>query len=115
VPIGKKASPGKSFDGERLREAIYRVVASIPEGQLASYGQIAELAGLPKQARQVGRTLSQLPRDTRLPWFRVVNATGEISFSANSQGYQRQLKHLLNEGSAEADGRLRWRECRWQP
>ncbi len=80
-----------------------------------SYGQLAELAGMPKQARQVGRILSQLPRDTRLPWFRVVNATGKISFPVNSVRYQRQLEHLLSEGSAEANGRLRWRECRWQP
>lgn len=113
--MGRKASKTQPAEGESPREAIYRVVASIPEGQLTSYGQVAELAGLPKQARQVGRTLSQLPRDTRLPWFRVVNATGKISFPENSLGYQRQLERLLNEGSAETNGRLRWRECRWQP
>lgn len=100
------------MEGENAAEAIYRVVASIPAGQLASYGQVAELAGLPGQARRVGRVLSQLPPDTRLPWFRVVNAAGKISFPKNSAGYQRQLNHLIDEGSALADGRLRWRDCR---
>lgn len=88
------------------------MVASIPQGKLASYGQVAELAGLPKQARRVGRILSQLPRDTRLPWYRVVNASGKISFPVGSPGYQRQLEHLIDEGIALPDGRLRWRECR---
>ena len=92
---------------------MYRVVASIPPGRLASYGQVAELAGLPKQARRVGRILSQLPPDTRLPWYRVVNAAGKISFAAGSAGYQRQLAHLVDEGSATPDGRLDWRSRRW--
>tara|TARA_R100000687_G_scaffold79642_1_gene74066 strand:+ start:3122 stop:3460 length:339 start_codon:yes stop_codon:yes gene_type:complete len=112
VPTGDASDDAKA---ERPREAVYRVLASIPEGCLASYGQVAELAGLPKQARQVGRMLSLLPRDTRLPWYRVVNASGKISFPAGSPGYQRQLEYLLDEGSAEASGRLRWRECRWRP
>lgn len=107
MPTGK--GNGSS---ENAAEAIYRVVASIPVGQLASYGQVAELAGLPGQARRVGRVLSQLPADTRLPWFRVVNAAGKISFPAGSSGYQRQLNHLIDEGSANPDGRLRWRDCR---
>lgn len=88
------------------------MLASIPPGRLASYGQVAELAGLPKQARRVGRILSQLPAGTRLPWYRVVNASGKISFPAGSPGYQRQLEHLIDEGSGLPDGRLRWRECR---
>ncbi|MBB3046923.1 methylated-DNA-protein-cysteine methyltransferase-like protein [Litorivivens lipolytica] len=111
MPTGKRDGNQKS-NGESAAEAIYRVVASIPPGQLASYGQVAELAGLPRQARRVGRVLSQLPADTRLPWFRVVNAAGKISFPVGSSGYQRQLNHLIDEGSAFADGRLRWRDCR---
>lgn len=112
MPIGDDTDDARA---ERPREAVYRVLASIPAGCLASYGQVAELAGLPKQARQVGRLLSQLPRDTRLPWYRVVNAGGKISFPPGSPGYQRQLDYLLDEGSAESNGRLRWKECRWQP
>lgn len=90
-------------------------MASIPHGQLASYSQVAELAGLPRQARRVGRILSQLPSDSQLPWFRVVNARGKISFPKHSPSYHRQLNKLLAEGSAEPPGKLRWNERRWHP
>lgn len=91
------------------------MLTSIPHGQLASYSQVAELAGLPRQARRVGRILSQLPGDSQLPWFRVVNARGKISFPEYSPAYRRQLNKLLAEGSAEPSGKLRWRERRWRP
>ncbi len=107
-PPAKAATP----IGETPQEAVYRVVASIPHGQLASYGQVAVLAGLPKQVRRVGRILSQLPPDSKLPWYRVVSASGKISFPPDSPGYRRQLQYLLAEGSALPDGRLRWRDCR---
>lgn len=100
---------------EAPSEAVYRVLANIPAGKLASYGQVADLAGLPKQARRVGRILSQLPRDTRLPWYRVVNANGKISFPVNTEGYRRQLAHLVDEGSALPNGQLHWPECHWRP
>lgn len=95
--------------------AVYQVLTSIPHGQLASYSQVAELAGLPRQARRVGRILSQLPADSRLPWFRVVNARGKISFPEHSPSYRRQLNRLLAEGSAKPSGKLRWHERRWRP
>lgn len=95
------------------QEKIYQVLASIPHGRLCSYGEVAKLAGLPGRARWVGRTLSQLPADTRLPWYRVVNAQGKISFTEGSEGYRRQLGHLQDEGSAELNGRILWRQCRW--
>ena len=91
------------------------MVASIPHGRLASYSQVAELAGLPRQARRVGRILSRLPADSRLPWFRVVNARGKISFPETAPAYRCQLDKLLAEGSAEPSGKLRWRDRRWRP
>lgn len=91
------------------------MLASIPRGHLASYSQVAELAGLPRQARRVGRILSQLPADSRLPWFRVVNARGKISFPESAPAYRRQLNKLLAEDSAEVSGKLRWHERRWRP
>jgi len=73
------------------QQRIYSVVAMIPEGQVATYGQIAALAGMPRHARLVGRTLRDLPKGTRLPWFRVVNATLRISTRAGgSENTQRQ-------------------------
>lgn len=95
------------------QEKVYRIIASIPKGRLCSYGEVARLAGMPGRARWVGRTLSQLPPDSRLPWFRVVGAQGKISFVRGSEGYFRQLHHLVEEGSADRQGKILWRLRRW--
>ncbi len=58
---------------------IYQVVSCIPRGKVASYGQVAALAGLPGRARQVGYAMHALPRGTRVPWQRVINAQGMVS------------------------------------
>ncbi len=60
-------------------EKIYFVVRRIPRGRVATYGQVAHLAGLPGRARQVGYAMYALPRGTRVPWQRVINAAGRIS------------------------------------
>lgn len=73
-------------------------MASIPRGRVATYGQVAELAGYPNHARYVGSTLRNLPADTALPWHRVVNAKGELSFPQNSFQYQQQKRLLEAEG-----------------
>ncbi len=79
-------------------ERIWQVVALIPPGKVASYGQIAELAGMPRHARLVGRTLSELPARTRLPWHRVVNASLKISRRRGSAGHRIQRQRLETEG-----------------
>ncbi len=58
---------------------IYAVVRRIPRGRIASYGQVAALAGLPGRARQVGYAMHALPNGSDVPWYRVVNAEGAIS------------------------------------
>ena len=78
-------------------ERIWQVVASIPRGRVASYGQIAELAGLPGYARFVGTTLGKLPRSTTLPWHRVVNASLQIA-PRTSQRMLEQKRRLRDEG-----------------
>lgn len=70
---------------------IRRVIAAIPRGRVASYGQVAALAGLPGRARLVGRVLAQLPPRSDLPWQRVVNARGEISTRGETALRQRRL------------------------
>ena len=62
---------------------IYRTVRRIPRGRVATYGQIARLAGLPNQARLVGYALHALrgADDKTVPWHRVINARGEISLT----------------------------------
>ena len=66
------------------RTALYSTLMQVPEGYVVTYGQLAELAGLGRAARWVGRTLSQLPEGSRLPWHRVVAAGGRISLPAGS-------------------------------
>ena len=74
---------------------FYRVVRKVPRGRVASYGQIAELAGLDGHARQVGYALHALPADSGVPWHRVVNAKGEIS--PRSAGDSHELQRMLLE------------------
>lgn len=95
------------------RQRVWQVVAAIPCGKVASYGQIAELAELPRQARAVGKMMSQLPADTRLPWHRVINAQGRISFPVDSEGYQRQRLRLENEGIEFIGERISLKHYRW--
>lgn len=102
----------------RLRhEQVYELVRRVPEGRVATYGQIAELAGFPRHARQVGYALAALKgHEGDVPWHRVVNAAGRISsrFDAGSEDYQRLL--LEEEGVAfNARGRIDLRRYRWQP
>jgi methylated-DNA-protein-cysteine methyltransferase-like protein len=98
-------------------ERIYAVVARIPPGRVATYGQVAALAGLPRQARRVGFALRSAPEGSPLPWQRVVNARGEISRRGGlgwEEGYQRHL--LEEEGVAfDARGRIDLERFGWDP
>ena len=95
---------------------IYSVVERIPPGKVATYGQIASLAGYPRQARQVGYALHNLPAESGIPWHRVINARGEVSLRAEEgwEGYQR---HLLEEEGVDFDerGRVDLRIFGWDP
>lgn len=78
--------------------AIWQVVATIPRGKVVSYGGVAKMAGMPNAARFVGTTLRNLPKETSLPWHRVVRASGELAFPVDSQAYNTQKRKLLAEG-----------------
>jgi methylated-DNA-protein-cysteine methyltransferase-like protein len=96
-------------------ERIWQVVAMIPEGRVASYGQIAALAGMPRHARLVGRTLRELPKGSKLPWHRVVNASLKISQRPGSGGHLTQKRRLVAEGVEFVGERIpkayRWEAC----
>ena len=89
-----------------LRQLILQTVASIPQGKVISYGQIAKLCGYSSYARYVGATLKQLPRDTTLPWYRVINGKGEIAFPVGSEAYIRQYSLLSKEGVNFENGKI---------
>lgn len=99
-----------------FREAVLRVVAAIPEGRLATYGQVAALAGWPRRPRQVGQVLKGLPEGTDLPWHRVVNAQGRVSPRGFGPEVEIQVARLRSEGVEVLDSgvldleRLQWRE-----
>lgn len=75
---------------------IYAVVQRIPFGRVATYGQVAALAGFPGQARQVGYALHSLPAGSEVPWHRVINARGEVSLRSEA-GWEHYQRHLLEE------------------
>lgn len=79
-------------------EQLYTALASIPTGQVITYGDLAKMIGMPNQARWVGRQLSRLPEGSRLPWHRVINSQGRSSFPKGSAAYERQLALLEEEG-----------------
>ncbi len=80
-PAPKRARPAASEPAETLRARVYAAVRKIPRGRVATYGQIAELAGYPRAARAVGRALATIPGPMvrTVPWQRVVNAAGGVS------------------------------------
>jgi len=95
---------------------IYKIIQKIPKGSIATYGQIAELAGFPRQARMVGYALHALPSGSNIPWHRVINAQGKISQHADQMFCQIQRQLLESEGVVFDE-----RECiqlmdfQWQP
>lgn len=98
------------------RTKIWAVVRRIPKGRVATYGQIATLAGLDGHARQVGYAMAALPQGSDVPWHRVVNSFGEIS--PRSAGDSHELQRLLLESEGvefNAKGTIDLRRYRWAP
>jgi len=95
---------------------IYAVVKRIPRGRVATYGQVAALAGLAGHARQVGYALHALSDDAAIPWHRVINAQGRVS-QRSEPGYERLQRFLLEaEGvSFDVQGRVSLPRFRWTP
>ncbi|MGH0028616.1 MAG: MGMT family protein [Myxococcota bacterium] len=109
--------PDQGRGGTSAYDRIYAVVRRIPRGRVATYGQVAELAGLPGRARQVGYALHAL-RDEggRVPWHRVVNAQGRVSPRSAPGWDDVQRQFLEREGVAfDGAGRMRLEEVRWRP
>lgn len=86
--------------------AIRRVIAAIPRGRVASYGEIARRAGLAGRARLVGRVLAEAPACIELPWHRVMRADGRIAFPPGSPPFREQVRRLAAEGVLARSGRI---------
>jgi len=79
-------------------QQVYRVVQRIPEGKVATYGQIAAILGNPRAARTVGWALHALPEGSDVPWHRVINAQGRVSDSCQERESSEQRRRLEAEG-----------------
>lgn len=96
---------------EDIRAAVRRV----PRGCVATYGQIAREAGYAGHPRLAGWVLANTPRDTKLPWHRVINAQGKISLPPRSAGYREQKARLADEGVAMLRRRVDLARYQWKP
>ncbi len=105
-----EAAGGSSY------QIIWEVVRRIPPGQVATYGQIAALAGLAGHARQVGYAMHALPEASDVPWQRVINARGEVS-PRSERGAEHYQRHLLEDEGVVFDdrGRVSLATYRWEP
>lgn len=98
---------------DNFRQRVFHVVAAIPYGKIATYGDVARLAGSPRAARQVGGILRRLPPGSQLPWHRVINRHGGISLTGGD--YQRQKSALVAEGIRfDLSGKIDLTRFRWQ-
>jgi methylated-DNA-protein-cysteine methyltransferase-like protein len=100
--------------GATTWERVYAVVRRVPRGRVATYGQVARLAGLPNGARQAGYALHALPRHTAVPWHRILNASGRISLG-DVAGAVTQRLLLEREGVRfDAAGRVDLARFQWR-
>ncbi len=97
----------------RTYELIWETVRQIPKGKVATYGQVASEAGFPGQARMVGYALHALPPHSGVPWQRVINAQGRISFPNGSAAYKKQRRLLKAEGVVFHDDVVDLKQYGW--
>lgn len=107
--VPRRETPRRSRAGAgdtSALEAIWDVVARIPRGRAATYGDVARAAGLPGRARQAGYALRHAPDGMHLPWHRVVGAGGKIVFPPSSRAHREQTRRLRGEGVEVKNGRV---------
>ena len=104
--IRNDQQPAKSGEFDGWMKSVWQVVQGIPRGHVLTYGEVARLAGMNRWARRVSQAMRRAPRSMELPWHRVVNAQGKISFPEESNGYRRQQRMLEEEGVAFVNGKI---------
>ena len=109
---------GPSSEKRRTRDKIYQVVAVVPRGQVATYGQIAKIVRC--SPRDVGYAMAALPPSSTVPWQRIINRHGRISVRRDGQPDSEQRRQLRNEGIIfDARGAINlsvygWRDPSWE-
>lgn len=106
------SSPTRHRHDERY-QAILDTLAQIPQGYVCTYGEIAKRAGFKGQARYVGFVLKHLPEDSSIPWHRVINAAGRVSFPIDSDKYREQIRRLRGEGVPIRNGKIKLNTHMW--
>lgn len=94
-------------------KAIQGVVLRIPVGCVASYGQVAALAGLPGRARLAGKALGFKVNELHVPWYRVIRSNGSIAFPIDSLQFKTQTELLADEGVEVKNGRVSMKKFQW--
>jgi len=100
---------------DNKREQLYQTIAAIPHGKVAGYGQLAALADQTGAARWVGWCLRNLPEGSKLPWHRVVTASGKLAFAPATAGYVGQREKLEQEGVRLHNHKVSMKLYQWQP
>ena len=98
-----------------LYRRIWEVVSRIPAGNVATYGQIARVAGLGEHARVVGYAMHNLPPNSKVPWHRVINSKGKISLPKDDGQYDLQKVLLEQEGIIFCNEKVNLKKYCWQP
>ena len=104
-----------TLDRETRMRRIWETIQDIPKGAVANYGQIAEIAGVPRGARQVAYALRHAPTGLDLPWHRVITSSGKSAFDRDSRHYQIQRDRLSEEGVPLINGKVDMKKYRWEP
>jgi methylated-DNA-protein-cysteine methyltransferase related protein len=109
------AGDNGSVVGPGFRGQVYDVVRQVPAGAVTTYGDVAAILGSPRVARHVGWALSALDDDTDVPWHRVINAKGTISFRGDTYRGEEQRFRLEAEGvEFDERGRVELKRLRWR-
>jgi methylated-DNA-protein-cysteine methyltransferase-like protein len=93
-------------DFDQWVKSVWQVVQGIPRGHVLTYGEVARLAGMSRAARRVSQALRRAPCEMDLPWHRVINSQGKISFPEDSSGYMQQKDLLEEEGVVFLKGKI---------
>jgi len=98
-------------------EIIYAVIQQIPNGKVATYGQIASIVSPGLPARIVGYALHGLPEGTEVPWHRVINSLGKISYAATRNDHDSLQQRILEQEGIKfsSDGKIDLDKYRWSP